>query len=1116
MQRPSISSQNKSLSKFKDSQSSFKEKPIKAKNPSVIAIEQVQDPRSGESIKQSLSAIGGVGNTQGLKSDITKSQFPASNFDPIDSLLSKENTCDLADPASLYSSSPQEANVAYLNIAQDARIDTPMRLKAYLSISDKKNISLSDIAPHLKELPLVKSIVSTISAKDILAASELTYIHEPYWRYSPDQLHEYGRRIIQKISTCFVDPVAIQKDSVRKSYSVLHKGKPVTVRRVTEFGRVLPLMYLQEVLSHQKSAHLAVPKLFIMRDPSKPISFTFHMPHLKEGYSRMAIDCSNNILQIDSDSFEIYQEYIEGSGTVGDKSFSPYGHCDFNAKQVFESAIDGKKYLIDTKESKNFFSPATNPIAGSIFSYWHVKSGRHLPQDEASFSSWQLKQQAIMLIEKGFNYPIDQASIQIDMGALDALDLDTLSPRETVCFDDDAEDSLYFPNPKDNVARYLGLKRFDLLKHLVQTHPSLSLDAVSVPSLIDSSNLKALNPVQFLLQNTASAEELLELLALFKNQKEYFANSEKNYDIALWPLNMALQWRNPELITFMLAAGVNPNENIHSKSILDCALDALSSAIVSKSIENQKSLMTIIEHLLASVDQTKPSTLIRFLQLIPAQSRESTHDFFTFTKGKILLEALLKKAREPSPELIIAAANHGTLELLNLVLEYCSDQSILKEAFIRLLAENNEVAFKTLPEDLKQSLLRTLLEKINYVDQNILGISFQLELKSILSEIMHKAFDTGFALYSAVKKIKDPAHDYIRVHLKNPPRDPYWNELVKAILAKNPPAEALDKSMTHALANSKVDILEDLLKNKPTEAPYMQAHLSDIKDSLYEGPLILERAILKGHIFLTHLLISADLKVESNHFSKALNLIKNQKDILSILVHSNSIDLHRAITLSINSECVEAIKIVLSCLETIDSDTYAKAFKTKNPAVIDAILSRISPNSQNTVLMTLHNVEETCRLGDISAITLMVDRNVNLGESLLAITKLITYAKDRKLEIKEEWYSLMDKILSKNPPEKDLDHAIAIALNNSKTVILKKLMTRMPQEAPQTKEVVQLQVQSKYMKDEYFKRAISLNNKILIKLFIDCGMPIKPDHKKVAAICNYKESLAAMEEQHPS
>lgn len=62
--QPPIASQNKNLPKFKDSQNSLKEKPIKAKNPSVIAIEQVQDPSSGPSIKQSLSAISGVGHTQ--------------------------------------------------------------------------------------------------------------------------------------------------------------------------------------------------------------------------------------------------------------------------------------------------------------------------------------------------------------------------------------------------------------------------------------------------------------------------------------------------------------------------------------------------------------------------------------------------------------------------------------------------------------------------------------------------------------------------------------------------------------------------------------------------------------------------------------------------------------------------------------------------------------------------------------------------------------------------------------------------------------------------------------------------------------------------------------------
>lgn len=988
-----------------------------------------------------------------------------------------------------------------------------MRLRAYLSATDKANIKLSDIAPNLKKLSSLRSILSDLSTKDILVASELTYIHEPYWRYNPEQLREYGKRIIQKISTCFVDPVAIQQDPARKSYSVLHEGKPVIVRRVTEFGRVLPLMYLQEVLSHQKSADLAVPKLFIVRDPSKPISFKFHMPYLKEGQSRMAIDCANNSLQVDSDSFEIYQEYIEGSGSVGDRSFSPYGHSDFNAKQVLNSDGDGKKYLIDTKESKNFFSPATNPIAGSIFAYWHVKSGRPLPQDEASFRSWQLKQQEIMLLEKGFNHPIGLTSTTIDIGTLDTLDFSTLTPTKAVYFDDDAENSLYFPNPKDNVARYLGLKRFDLLKDLVQTYPSVSLDAVSVPILVDDLTFRHLNPVQLLLfSQTCSAEELLELLAIFKDQTQYFKNPENNEDSSLWPLNMALKWMSPDLISFMLECGANPNESCYNQTMLDSAFALLSSAIFSKNLDNQEALMTIIEDLLARVDQTKPRTLIECLRVIPAQSKDLSDSVVTLKKGKTLLEAMLKKAREQSPELIIEAANHGTLELLNLVLEYYSDQNILKEAFIKLLEANDKLAFTALDKELKQSLLRTLLKKIDYVDSSILEVSFKLELKSILSEIMHKTFDTGFALDAAVKKVKNPANDYIGMRLQDSPKYPYWNELVKTLLSKNPPAEALDKSISYALANYKLDILEELLKSKPTEAPRTQNYLGKIKNSLYEGASILEKAIPEGYVLLTRLLVLADLEVKPYHFGKALTLVKNSSQMLDILVNSKNMDLYDALRRSVDAECIEAIQKLVPRLETIPSETYVRAFQTHNPAVIDAILSDLSPDSENTVLMTLGEVEETCRLGDISAITAMVDKNVNVGESLVAITRLITYAEQNHLKIKMDWYHLLDAILLKNPPDKDLDHAIAIALTNSKEVILQKLIQKMPQEAPQTKKAVELQVQSKYIGDEYFQIAIRLNNKMLVQLFIDCAMPVRPDHKYFAAIGNYKESLAAMEE----
>ncbi len=69
-----------------------------------------------------------------------------------------------------------------------------------------------------------------------------------------------------------------------------------------------------------------------------------------------------NPVQVISEDFDVYQEYISGQGTIGDRSFASYGHADFNATQIIKSEKDGKKYLIDTKETKSFFPKFETPF----------------------------------------------------------------------------------------------------------------------------------------------------------------------------------------------------------------------------------------------------------------------------------------------------------------------------------------------------------------------------------------------------------------------------------------------------------------------------------------------------------------------------------------------------------------------------------------------------------------------------------------------------------------------------------------------------------------------------------------------------------------------------------
>lgn len=266
---------------------------------------------------------------------------------------------------------------------------------------------------------------------------------------------------------------------------------------------------------------------------------------------------------------------------------------------------------------------------------------------------------------------------------------------------------------------------------------------------------------------------------------------------------------------------------------------------------------------------------------------------------------------------------------------------------------------------------------------------------------------------------------------------------------------------------------------------------------------------------MTQLLISGDLKIQPYHFQQALELAENRDHILDALLQSKHIDLEDALDRAVRWQCTEAITKVAPRLEKVPSETYTRAFTTNNPDVINAMLAHMGPTVENTVLMSPYEVWDTCKRGDISAIRSMVDRNVNLGEALVAITKLITYAKDNKLTPKADWYRLLEDIFLKNPPSTAVDQAVAIALINSQEILLKPLMTRMPDEAPRTKQVVELQLQSKYSQERHFQTAIELNNKRLVKLFIEGGMSIKPSHKEYARAHSCLESLSAMEENAP-
>lgn len=228
---------------------------------------------------------------------------------------------------------------------------------------------------------------------------EVNYIHEPYWSYNLVQLRDYGQRIIKKMTPYFIEQSSLIKDQeklfVKSGDSVIEVVKTI-------FGNVLPNLYLKKQLDGSKDR--AVPRLFII-PKEKTITFKFKMPCKgDEG------DSGNNQLQVLSESFDIYQEYIEGEGSVGDKSFLDLGQRDFNAVQMASSKQNGKKYLFDTKEQKNFFIPIFEPFTGVYKTY-------NLPgiENNEQFMSWKKKNQAIIYQAKELNFDIRVRIVNISV-----------------------------------------------------------------------------------------------------------------------------------------------------------------------------------------------------------------------------------------------------------------------------------------------------------------------------------------------------------------------------------------------------------------------------------------------------------------------------------------------------------------------------------------------------------------------------------------------------------------------------------------------------------------------------------------------------------------------------
>ena len=233
--------------------------------------------------------------------------------------------------------------------------------------------------------------------------SKFPFHHEPYWTYDFCELTEYAQRIIGKIQPHFVS-----EDDITVGETTRIGTCEVRKLPDSSFGRVLPLLHLREAIGSTRT--LGTPRIFILPKSGQEMEFEFLLPNRRSRWH----DNGMNVVQVLSKSFVIYQEYIVGSGRVGDMSFVHYGHRDFNAKQVILSSHDGKKYLIDTKEQKNFFHPTISPFADDFLCEDRVGIFKALGVTSSnSYQKFANTSREEMLEAKESIYGVDKKSVRV-------------------------------------------------------------------------------------------------------------------------------------------------------------------------------------------------------------------------------------------------------------------------------------------------------------------------------------------------------------------------------------------------------------------------------------------------------------------------------------------------------------------------------------------------------------------------------------------------------------------------------------------------------------------------------------------------------------------------------
>lgn len=839
------------------------------------------------------------------------------------------------------------------------------------------------------------------------------FIHEPYWKMNDQQLEDYAKSIVKTIEPLIIDAEQLEHGRVND------KGEKVPVRKVAEFGRVLPNIFLRQALHTVGEKNKTVPRIYLIPKANTELTFEFLLPHKK-----MLCNSGHNCVQVLSNSFTIYQEFIKGEGEIGNMSFAMYGHNDFNAKQIIRSTSDHKEYLIDTKESKNFFIPEISPNADAFFVYWLFEIGRNLPQERVAFAKWQRTQKANMIRHASNNFS-DKKSITVNLGFLKQLDLSSIEAidyRKTL-FDDDNEPERYFAKTEENIGRYLFLGRFDLARNLLK-EGNLSLDNINIPS-VSSDTVQLLNPVDFILKSKIfSNVQKYSLLKYFKGFAPYFSGHV---------LLDALKTRNREIFSFVQQNVAKPDTEILGKSIMVHALE-------------------------------------QFL------SEPGNKD----TNYQILSDIIAK-----------------------------SGQKDIEKALQLLVSKESQTFFGKRAQSEKNDAVVLLMNHLTFVSGSLIDAFITYDDRALLDAVLTHTFDFKTYLYEAVKKVKDPRHNYMRrIHGDNSPIDEYWYDLVRKIIDKkeivvqDEADSAIDLATAHALANGKVNLLCDLLKYLPEKALRTHKQLEEIRDDKYG--LMMDQATSISCPLLVQLLTKHHVPLSTVHIRNAVARRGNQ-EVIKALAQSPSINLAQALDESLDARNRSAadtfLRTMVSKNQKPSSRNYHKIFASSFTKLKDLALNIAGEDRSS--LLDRFAIENLVKNNQLATLQYLIENKVNLGDILAISVRHVIFAKDHRIKIDDgEWNNLLNSLSEKDLPAFAIDAALASALVNSKILIVQKFVSQigkiseLPKSEQRLRRVIQELIRDPYNRDRHFEEALKMGSPALVQMYLEEGMQVKEQHMK--------------------